>query len=95
MHLGDYVYEGAPHSRGPRRHQGGELYSLQDYRSRHAQYRRDPQLQAAHARFPFLCTWDDHEVENNFAGTTRPAIGRSLNRMHRPCDDRISSTAPA
>jgi alkaline phosphatase D len=73
VHLGDYVYEGAPHSRGPRRHQGGELHSLQDYRSRHAQYRRDPQLQAAHARFPFLCTWDDHEVENNFAGTISEA----------------------
>jgi alkaline phosphatase D len=41
---------------------------LRDYRNRHALYRLDPDLQEAHARFPFIVTWDDHEVDNNYAG---------------------------
>jgi alkaline phosphatase D len=44
-----------------------ELLSLSDYRTRHAQYRTDPALQAAHAAFPWLMTWDDHEFEDNYA----------------------------
>ena len=51
-----------------RQHVGGETQSLTDYRQRHALYKLDPQLQEAHARFPFLVTWDDHEVQNNYAG---------------------------
>src|SRR5205823_118937 len=39
-----------------------------DYRNRHAQYKTDPLLQAAHAAFPWLVTWDDHELEDNCAG---------------------------
>ena len=42
--------------------------TLDDYRNRYAQYRGDANLQAAHAQFPFIVTWDDHEVENNYAG---------------------------
>lgn len=42
--------------------------TLDDYRNRHAHYRSDANLQAAHERFPFIVTWDDHEVENNYAG---------------------------
>ena len=38
-----------------------------DYRTRHAQYKTDPDLQAAHAAFPFLMTWDDHEFKDNYA----------------------------
>ncbi|MBB5747504.1 alkaline phosphatase D family protein [Brevundimonas variabilis] len=75
VHLGDYIYEyGAsatdygmatatrlnripqpPH----------EIVSLADYRLRHAQYKSDPDLQAAHARAPFICVWDDHEITND------------------------------
>ena len=44
-----------------------ELFSLADYRTRHAQYRTDPDLQAAHATHPFLMTWDDHEFKDNYA----------------------------
>ena len=44
-----------------------ELFTLNDYRTRHAQYRTDPDLQAAHAAFPFLMTWDDHEFKDNYA----------------------------
>jgi alkaline phosphatase D len=39
-----------------------------DYRNRHAQYKTDGNLQAAHAHCPWLVTWDDHEFDNNYAG---------------------------
>lgn len=68
VHLGDYLYEGAPSQRGLRKHVGPKLTTLDDYRNRHAQYKTDPMLQAAHAAFPWLVTWDDHELEDNCAG---------------------------
>ncbi|MDP8960929.1 MAG: alkaline phosphatase D family protein [Actinomycetota bacterium] len=72
IHLGDYIYE---HGRdvhpapigNVRHHVGGEAVSLTDYRRRYAQYRTDPDLQAAHAAFPWVVTWDDHEVDNDYA----------------------------
>jgi alkaline phosphatase D len=72
VHLGDYIYEnGAGNYQAPggnvRTHSGRETYSLWDYRNRHAQYKMDPDLQAAHKRFPWVVTWDDHEVDNNYA----------------------------
>lgn len=66
--LGDYLYEYAPVKDRPRLHWSPELIRLQDYRDRYAQYRTDPHLQAAHAHFPWILTWDDHEVQNNYAG---------------------------
>ncbi|MGN6133052.1 MAG: alkaline phosphatase D family protein [Aureliella sp.] len=68
VHLGDYIYEGAGIKGRTRMHVGPKLDSLEDYRNRYAQYRSDEHLQAAHARFPWLVTWDDHELENNCAG---------------------------
>jgi alkaline phosphatase D len=68
IHLGDYIYEDAASPGRVRQHVGDEAMSLADYRNRYAQYKGDPNLQAAHARFPFIVTWDDHEVENNYAG---------------------------
>jgi alkaline phosphatase D len=71
-HLGDYIYEYAGlepggASRRVRQHAGLEIRTLDDYRRRHAQYKSDPLLQAAHARCPWVVTWDDHEVDNNYA----------------------------
>ena len=68
FHLGDYIYEGAGRDGQTRRHRGLELETLEDYRTRYAQYRLDPDLQAAHAGFPWIVTPDDHEVDNNYAG---------------------------
>ncbi len=48
-------------------HEGGETTTLAAYRRRHAQYRSDRDIRAAHAACPWLVTWDDHEVENNYA----------------------------
>ncbi len=68
-HLGDYIYEGAGPSELPGRSHlpAAEIFSLADYRVRHAQYKTDPLLQAAHASAPWLAVPDDHEVENNYA----------------------------
>ena len=66
VHLGDYIYEGP--SQTFRKHEPlREIFSLDDYRVRHGQYKTDVHLQAAHAAHPWLVTWDDHEFKNNYA----------------------------
>lgn len=72
LHLGDYQYEYAPDTYNipggnPRDHEGPETRTLANYRQRHAQYKTDPDLQAAHLVAPWLVVFDDHEVENNWA----------------------------
>ena len=72
FHSGDYIYEYGPGATGwPRRvrqHNSYEIHTLDDYRKRYALYKSDPDLRAAHASAPFVMTWDDHEVDNNWAG---------------------------
>ena len=73
VHVGDYIYEGGADANPfdpARNHVGPEIVSLDQYRDRYALYRLDPDLQEAHARFPFIVTPDDHEVDNNYAGET-------------------------
>jgi phosphodiesterase/alkaline phosphatase D-like protein len=73
IHLGDYFYEYGVDGYGGevatsigREHDPvTEVVTLADYRMRHAQYKTDPNLQAAHAKAPWICTWDDHESTNN------------------------------
>ncbi|KFC70396.1 Twin-arginine translocation pathway signal precursor [Bosea sp. LC85] len=75
-HYGDYIYEYRmvrPNERPlpvARVMPGDpdEIYSLADYRHRYAIYKSDPDLQLAHASAPWLVSFDDHEVDNNFAG---------------------------
>lgn len=67
VHLGDYIYEGPTNPKALRQHVGGKLLTLADYRNRHAQYKTDPLLAGMHAQCPWLVTWDDHELENNWA----------------------------
>ena len=68
-HLGDYIYEYGPIAGRVRAHAGLEVRTVDDYRRRYAQYKSDPMLRAAHQRCPFITVWDDHEVDNNYAGT--------------------------
>ena len=77
FHYGDYIYEGGPSSfvikdaagrTVDRNHLDSEIYSLDDYRRRYALYKSDPDLQAAHAAAAFIMSFDDHEVDNNWAG---------------------------
>ncbi len=75
LHLGDYIYEygsapgdyginiGAKIGRLPK--PDHEIINLADYRVRHAEYKSDPDLQAAHARAPWIVVWDDHETTND------------------------------
>ena len=68
--LGDYIYEDAWGDRRVRQFDTLEAVTLEDYRRRYTQYRTDPDLQAAHAACPWLVTWDDHEVDNDYVGLT-------------------------
>ncbi|MBB1316337.1 alkaline phosphatase D family protein [Shewanella sp. SR43-4] len=73
VHLGDYLYE---YARGEYASEhavelgrevlpAGELFLLEDYRTRYSQYRSDASLQKLHAKVPFITVWDDHEVAND------------------------------
>lgn len=73
MFLGDYIYEYAtpPNTRGlARTHALRYARTLEDFRDRYALHKSDLQLQAAHAACPWVVTWDDHEVQNDYAGST-------------------------
>ncbi len=80
-HLGDYIYEYAGRDR-VRRHHGFEIVTVDDYRNRYAQYKSDPALQAAHAICPWIVTWDDHEVDNNYAGLVGENVFESEEQMY-------------
>ena len=72
VHLGDYIYESSRGAERVRQHQGGIPTQLAGFRDRYALYKTDPQLQAAHAAFPWLVTWDDHEVANDYTNDMSP-----------------------
>lgn len=70
IHLGDYIYEGGSGTKKGKFHVRShipprEILTLQDYRTRHAQYRLDEDLQEVHRLHPFICEWDDHEFAND------------------------------
>ena len=73
--LGDYIYEEANRAQPlPGRqdttgvNRNGEVQTLDEFRAKYALYQSDPDLQAVHAAAPFMAIWDDHEVENDYAG---------------------------
>ncbi len=86
LHLGDFVYErsweerldGSAQSRSVPPFPDGvdapgirDAVSLADYRHLYKTYLSDPHLQEARARWPFICTWDDHEfADDNFQSFT-------------------------
>jgi alkaline phosphatase D len=82
MFLGDYIYEypgltsriRVPNATSS----NGWVLTLDDYRSRYANYKSEPELQAMHAACPWLMTWDDHEVQNDYAGTAPGRSGRPV-----------------
>ena len=67
VHLGDYIYESSWGRNLVRSHGSDQPYTLAEYRTRHALYKSDEDLRAAHAAFPWIVTWDDHEVQNDYA----------------------------
>ncbi len=72
VHLGDYIYEKSYGAQHVRSHGTGAPSLLFEYRDRYALYKSDPDLQLAHARFPWLFTWDDHEVVDNYGADASP-----------------------
>jgi alkaline phosphatase D len=72
--LGDYIYEyatgGYADERGRTTGQDFECETVEQYRERYALYHTDPLLQAAHALVPWIITWDDHEVDNDYAAAS-------------------------
>jgi len=67
LFLGDYIYESSWGRDPVRRHGTPEPVTLDDYRARYALYKSDPDLMAMHAAAPWVVTWDDHEVQNDYA----------------------------
>ncbi len=67
LFVGDYIYESTNPNYRIRAHTGGTPRTLPEYRERHALYKLDADLRANHAAHPWVCTWDDHEVDNDYA----------------------------
>ena len=71
IHLGDYIYEygngeyGWGGSLGRIPLPDRQIYTLYDYRKRHATYRTDLDLILSHQNYPWIPVWDDHEVADN------------------------------
>src|SRR5512140_26179 len=84
LFLGDYIYEYPNAVNAVRVPTGGWVVTLDDYRQRYALHRGEADLQAMHAACPWLVTWDDHEVQNDYAGTqagdSGPAVPEFLAR---------------
>ena len=75
MFLGDYIYEYGGSSKAVRTVPAAATITLDDYRARYALYKSDPHLQGMHAACPWLLTWDDHEVQNDYASSTQGSRG--------------------
>ncbi|MGH7529292.1 MAG: alkaline phosphatase D family protein [Gemmatimonadales bacterium] len=82
-HLGDYIYEYAGRDGRVRRYPTTEIHTLEHYRMRYAVTKADTDLRAAHARAPWIVTWDDHEVDNNYAGLVGENVMESDEQMHQ------------
>ena len=86
LHLGDYQYEYKENTYvapggNVRDHDGPETTDLATYRQRHAQYKSDPDLQAAHAIAPWLVVWDDHETRQQLGRRDAGEAGRGRARF--------------
>lgn len=68
LFLGDYIYEYPSLGTLGRHYVLGWAYDLVSYRERYTLYKSDPHLQAIHAQVPWIMSWDDHEVQNDYAG---------------------------
>lgn len=83
IHLGDYIYELSYGTGLVRSHGAGTPSLLFEYRDRYALYKSDTDLQDAHAMFPWLVTWDDHEVVNDYGGDLSPTDRNAASFLRR------------
>jgi alkaline phosphatase D len=79
VNLGDYIYAEADYTTanglGVRTDPVGLAESFRQYRRKYTVYRSDEPLRRLHSRFPMISIWDDHEVQNNYAGRGGPRGG--------------------
>jgi alkaline phosphatase D len=75
LFLGDYIYEYPNAKNAVRIPTGGWVRTLDEFRARYALYKSDPDLKAMHTACPWLVVWDDHEVQNDYAGTVSGSKG--------------------
>ena len=76
LQVGDYIYEKSfGEGQKVRSFGAPDPHTLDEYRARHALYRTDDDLAAAHAALPFIVVFDDHEVENDYAGDASGLAG--------------------
>ncbi|WP_372791565.1 alkaline phosphatase [Paraconexibacter sp.] len=95
--LGDYIYEGGGADQeigrvdeiGP----NGQAETLDEYRQKYRLYLSDPDLQDMHASAAFAGIWDDHEVENNYAGESPGTLSASRRRVDPATRKRNGYTA--
>jgi alkaline phosphatase D len=96
VQVGDYLYENdimRRSRRAVRSHRpAGPLVTLADYRTRHAQYRSDPDLQALHASHPVAAVWDDHEL---VGGTWRGGAAAHVPERHGTWEKRKAAAVQA
>lgn len=78
LFLGDYIYEYGSAANVVRKPTGGYVLTLDDYRARYALHRSEASLRDMHAACPWLVTWDDHEVQNDYAGLTAGNSGQPV-----------------
>jgi alkaline phosphatase D len=83
--LGDYIYEYVDKRTPnlPRHHTGGQCVTLADYRARYSLYRGDDDLRRLHATMSTIHTWDDHEVQNDYAGSASQDFADPLEFLKR------------
>jgi len=75
LFLGDYIYEYPNAKNAVRIPTGGWVRTLDEFRARYALHKSDDDLRAMHAACPWLVVWDDHEVQNDYSGTTAGSSG--------------------
>ena len=92
VHLGDYIYEAQTANSGRRAKFATTCTTLEDYRSRYAQIREDPDVQYLHARHPMVTIWDDHDLADNAWRTGAKAHDPD---EHGDWDERVGAAAAA
>ena len=78
--VGDYIYESSWGRDHVRKHGSAEPGTLAEYRDRYALYKSDPDLRRSHAAAPWVAIWDDHEVDNDYAGDRSEELDPSFHK---------------
>ena len=98
VNLGDYIYAEAYHragsrSGGVRTDPVGEAATLEEYRRKYRVYRSDGALRAMHANHAMISTWDDHEVQDDYAGAAGALGGLPAKREYSVARQRAAYRA--